>query len=101
MSYGRYYEEFEIGQVFRHWPGRTIGEAILAETGALGAHHNLLSLVVADMLEHHDACIRMLGALAFRQDRRLAAQGVADTDRIGKSDLFVAEISEGRPQREV
>ena len=27
MSYGRYFEEFSVGQVFRHWPGRTITEA--------------------------------------------------------------------------
>lgn len=26
MSYGRYFEELEPGQVFRHWPGRTITE---------------------------------------------------------------------------
>src|SRR4029453_11548642 len=26
-QYGRYFEDFEIGQEFRHWPGRTIGEA--------------------------------------------------------------------------
>jgi acyl dehydratase len=27
MSFGRYLEEFEVGQEFRHWPGRTISEA--------------------------------------------------------------------------
>src|SRR5262249_24281294 len=27
MSYGRYFEEFSVGQVFRNWPGRTISEA--------------------------------------------------------------------------
>jgi acyl dehydratase len=27
MAYGRYLEEFEVGQVFDHWPGRTISEA--------------------------------------------------------------------------
>jgi len=27
MAFGRYFEEFEIGQEFRHWPGRTISEA--------------------------------------------------------------------------
>lgn len=27
MTFGRYFEEFEIGQVFKHWPGRTISEA--------------------------------------------------------------------------
>jgi acyl dehydratase len=26
VSFGRYYEEFETGQVFEHWPGRTITE---------------------------------------------------------------------------
>jgi acyl dehydratase len=26
MSYGRYFEELETGQTFRHWPGRTITE---------------------------------------------------------------------------
>jgi hypothetical protein len=27
MSYGRFFEDFAVGQVFRHWPGRTITEA--------------------------------------------------------------------------
>jgi acyl dehydratase len=26
MAFGRYFEEFEVGQVFKHWPGRTITE---------------------------------------------------------------------------
>lgn len=25
-TFGRYYEEFDIGDVFKHWPGRTITE---------------------------------------------------------------------------
>jgi acyl dehydratase len=27
MGYGRWFEEFTVGQVLKHWPGRTIGEA--------------------------------------------------------------------------
>jgi acyl dehydratase len=27
MGYGRYLEEFTVGEVIRHWPGRTITEA--------------------------------------------------------------------------
>ena len=27
MPYGRYYEEFTVGEVIKHWPGRTITEA--------------------------------------------------------------------------
>lgn len=26
MEYGRYFEEFEVGAVYKHWPGRTINE---------------------------------------------------------------------------
>ena len=27
MSQGRYFEDFEIGAAYRHWPGRTVTEA--------------------------------------------------------------------------
>jgi acyl dehydratase len=27
MQFGRYFEEFEIGEVYKHWPGKTITEA--------------------------------------------------------------------------
>ncbi|MBI4637388.1 MAG: MaoC family dehydratase [Candidatus Rokubacteria bacterium] len=27
MAYGRYFEEFTVGEVIKHWPGRTITEA--------------------------------------------------------------------------
>jgi len=27
MSYGRYFEEFTVGEIIKHWPGRTISEA--------------------------------------------------------------------------
>ena len=26
-SFGRYLEEFEVGDVYRHWPGKTVTEA--------------------------------------------------------------------------
>ena len=26
MGFGRYYEEFEVGAIYKHWPGRTITE---------------------------------------------------------------------------
>src|SRR5215210_6626071 len=27
MQFGRYFEEFEVGAVYRHWPGKTVTEA--------------------------------------------------------------------------
>ncbi len=26
MQFGRYFEEFEVGAVYRHWPGKTVTE---------------------------------------------------------------------------
>jgi acyl dehydratase len=26
MQFGRYFEEFEIGDLYRHWPGKTVTE---------------------------------------------------------------------------
>ena len=26
LQFGRYYEEFEIGAVYKHWPGKTVTE---------------------------------------------------------------------------
>lgn len=26
MQFGRYYEAFEVGDVYRHWPGKTVTE---------------------------------------------------------------------------
>src|ERR1043166_78878 len=27
MQFGRYYEEFEVGAIYRHWPGKTVTES--------------------------------------------------------------------------
>jgi acyl dehydratase len=27
MQFGRYYEDFEVGAVYRHWPGKTVTES--------------------------------------------------------------------------
>ena len=29
MQFGRYYEEFEVGAVYKHWPAKTVTEADL------------------------------------------------------------------------
>jgi acyl dehydratase len=40
MQFGRYFEEFEVGAVYRHWPGRTITES----------DHHLFCLIT---MNHH------------------------------------------------
>jgi len=46
MSYGRYFDELEAGQTFRHWPGRTITEFDDTMFGLLAMNQHPV---------HHDA----------------------------------------------
>ncbi len=44
MGFGRYYEEFEVGAVYRHRPGRTISEADDTLFCMLTMNHNPLHI---------------------------------------------------------
>ena len=35
MTFGRFFEEFAVGEVIKHWPGRTISETDIRELGEL------------------------------------------------------------------
>lgn len=60
MSYGRYFEELQVGQRFRHWPGRTVTEF----------DDTLFSLLSMNQHPvHHDAHF----AKATQHGRRLVA----------------------------
>ena len=41
-SFGRYFEDFEVGDVFRHWPGKTVTEADNHLFSLLTMNHNPL-----------------------------------------------------------
>jgi acyl dehydratase len=44
MEYGRYYEELEVGTVYRHWPGRTVSEYDNTLFALISMNHNPLFL---------------------------------------------------------
>ena len=44
MQFGRYFEEFEVGAVYKHWPGRTITEADHTLFCMLTMNHNPLHI---------------------------------------------------------
>lgn len=44
MGFGRYFEEFEVGAVFKHWPGRTISEMDDTLFCMLTMNHNPLHI---------------------------------------------------------
>jgi acyl dehydratase len=49
MSYGRYYEEFAPGDVYKHWPGRTIGDHDNSSFALLSMNHNPM------FIDRHDS----------------------------------------------
>ena len=76
MSYGRYFEELEVGQHFEHWPGRTVQEY----------DDTLLSLLSMNQHPaHHDAHYAQAG----QHGRRLVAGPVVISLAIGMSQADV------------
>jgi acyl dehydratase len=62
MSFGRYYEEFEVGAVYRHWPGRTIADYDNTWFALLSMNQHAL------YIDHH-----------YARQQPLARQPVIDT----------------------
>ena len=62
MSFGRFYEEFEVGAVYRHWPGRTIADYDNTWFALLSMNQHPL------YIDHH-----------YAQQQPLAKQPVIDT----------------------
>ena len=65
MAFGKYYEEFEVGQVFKHWPGRTISEADDTWFSLLTMNQNPLHIDAhyAEQLQHGQRLV--VGPLVF------------------------------------
>jgi acyl dehydratase len=65
MPFGRYFEEFEIGDVFQHWPGRTITEADNTWFSLLTMNQNPLHIDAhyASQTQHHGRLV--VGTLVF------------------------------------
>jgi acyl dehydratase len=127
MSYGRYFDELEPGQTFRHWPGRTITEfddtlfSLLSmnqhpvhvdEHFAAGTQHGkrlvegpiVISLVIG--MSQADVGGRASGTLEYRDVRHVAPVFHGDTiyaesTVAGKDDSGVITVEHrGFNQRE-
>ncbi len=75
MSFGRYYEEFDPGAVYKHWPGRTITEHDNTWFALLSMNQN------PRFIDHHHAPERpVLDTLIFS-----VAVGMSVADTSGKT----------------
>src|SRR5260370_22193958 len=83
MTYGRYFDELDVGKHFRHWPGRTITEF----------DDTLFSLM---SMNQHPVHIDEHYASATQHGRRLVEGPLVISLLIGMSQ---ADIGGGAPQK--
>ena len=65
MSFGRFYEEFEVGQVFNHYPGRTITEAEQLQFCMLTMNHHPLHIDANFAARSQHGQLLVVGTLVF------------------------------------
>jgi acyl dehydratase len=80
MQFGRCFEEFEIGDVYKHWPGRTITEYDDTLFSMLTMNHNPLHIdaFYSEMTQHKQRLV--VGPLIFS-----IALGMSVPDVSGKA----------------
>ena len=82
MQFGRYYEEFEVGAVYKHWPGKTVTEYDDHLFCLLTMNHHPLHLDAHYARGDH----RLQAQRGGRQLRLLAAAGHVGARRVGQGD---------------
>ena len=94
MAFGKYYEEFEVGQLFKHWPGRTISEADDTWFSLLTMNQNPLHIDAhyAEQLQHGQRLV--CGPLVFSI---VVGMSVADISGRAIANLVYKEIKHDGP----
>src|SRR4030095_4992463 len=75
--YGRYFEEFEVGAVYKHWPAKTVTEA----------DHHLICLIT---MNHHPLHINDVYARQSQQGRNVVVGPLVYSLALGMS---VSDVS--------
>ncbi|MEU9976449.1 MaoC family dehydratase [Streptomyces sp. NPDC051014] len=81
MTFGRYFEDFEVGQVFRHWPGKTVTEY----------DHHLFSLLT--MVRHPLHLDAHYAKTATRYEQPLVIGSYVFSLLLGLSEADVAGLA--------
>jgi acyl dehydratase len=93
-TFGRYFEEFSVGQVFTHWPGRTISEADDTWFSLLTMNQNPLHIDAhyASQTQHGQRLV--VGTLVFSI---VVGQSVPDISGRAIANLEYEEIKHVAP----
>ena len=119
--FGRYYEEFEVGDVYKHWPGKTINEHDNDTFSLLTMNHmplhldknyaeqtqhgqrlvvGLLVLSLAVGMSVVDTSGRAVAALDYEEVKHLAPTFIGDTI-YAQTEVLEKRLSKSRPDRGV
>ncbi len=65
LPFGRYFEDFKIGDCYRHWPGKTITESDNNLFSLLTMNHHPVHLDTVYAAEVHHGRVLVVGTLVF------------------------------------
>jgi acyl dehydratase len=80
MEFGNYFEDFQEGQTFKHWPGKTITESDNNLFSLLTMNHHPLHIDAEYCKDHYPGKILVVGTLVFS-----LAVGMSVSDISGKA----------------
>jgi len=89
MTFGRYYEDFEVGQTIQHWPGRTITEADNMLFSMLTMNHQPLHIDANFAARSQHGQVLVVGTLIFSL---VAGMTVADISGHAIANLEYSEV---------
>ena len=95
MAYGRYFEEFSVGEVLKHWPGRTITETDCTWFALLTMNQHPVHSDAHYAATHTEAKQRLvLGPLVFSIGIGMT---VADVSGRAIANLEIEKITHDHP----
>ena len=92
--YGAYYDEFQVGDIYKHWPGKTITESDNNLFCLLTMNHNPLHLDVNYMQGHQHGQILVVGTLVLSV---VVGMTVIDTSGKAIANLEYERITHDAP----
>ena len=92
--YGSYFDEFQVGDVFKHWPGKTITESDNNLFCLLTMNHNPLHLDANYMQEHQHGQVLVVGLLVLSV---VVGMSVVDTSGKAIANLEYENVTHDGP----
>ena len=93
-SFGKVFEDFAVGQIFKHWPGKTITESDNHSFSLLTMNHNPLHIDEHYMSTHQHGKILVVGPLVISL---VVGMSVRDTSGMAVANLEYSGIVHESP----